>query len=90
MNGSEPIQKESIRMTTKELFAKKIVIPIIYSLIYSILHVAIMLIMMSMNAYVIAAIVVGFTSGFALFSDSCRLKKGKHCAGGCHEKIPAD
>jgi hypothetical protein len=49
-----------------------------------------MLIMMSMNAYVIAAIVVGFTSGFALFSDSCRLKKGKHCAGGCHEKIPAD
>lgn len=42
-----------------------------------------MIIMMSMNGYVILAIIIGYTAGYGLLSDSCKLKKGKSCAGGC-------
>ena len=62
------MQKESIRMTKNEMIIKKRVIPFFYSLIYSILHVGIMLVMMTMNCYVILAIIVGYTLGFFLFS----------------------
>lgn len=59
-------------------------IPTLYALFYALFHVAIMLIMMSMNGYVILAIVAGFTVGFAAFSDPpCSSKSEGGCAKGC-------
>jgi len=39
-----------------------------------------------MNGYVILSIIIGFTTSFGLLSDSCKLKTGKSCAGGCEWK----
>lgn len=64
---------------------KNVVIPIIYYLIYSTLHVAIMLIMMSMNGYVIIAIILGYTFGYLAFNDICKNKLQNKCHAGCSE-----
>lgn len=56
-------------MTSGEIMVKKRVIPAFYAVIYAFLHVSIMLVMMSMNGYVILAIIAGYTAGFAIFSD---------------------
>ncbi len=71
-------------MTTKEILVRKRVIPAIYAIIYAFLHVSIMLVMMSMNGYVILAIIAGYTLGFAVFSDKpCASKNETGCAKGC-------
>lgn len=73
-----------MRLTSREIIVKKRVIPAIYAIIYACLHVAIMLVMMSMNGYVILSIILGYTIGFAVFSDPpCQAKVEKSCAGGC-------
>jgi hypothetical protein len=60
------------------------VIPAFYGIFYAILHVALMLVMMSMNGYVILAIIAGFTAGFAVFSDPpCKNKSETGCSHGC-------
>ena len=45
-----------------------------------------MIIMMSMNGFVIVAIIIGYTAGYGLLSDSCKFKKTKSCAHGCSSK----
>jgi hypothetical protein len=71
-------------MTSGEIIVKKRVIPAFYAVIYAFLHVSIMLVMMSMNGYVILAIIAGYTAGFAIFSDPpCVSKKESGCAKGC-------
>lgn len=81
---SEEDKSDEMRLTTREIIVKKRIIPAIYAIIYACLHVAIMLVMMSMNGYVILAIIFGYTIGFAVFSDPpCKSKSEKSCAGGC-------
>lgn len=81
---SEEDKSDEMRLTSREIIIKKRVIPAIYAIIYACLHVAIMLVMMSMNGYVILAIIFGYTIGFAVFSDPpCKSKTEKSCAGGC-------
>jgi len=75
MGNLQVLQRDSIRLTANEWIVKKRVIPFFYSLIYSFLHVVIMLIMMSMNGYVILAIIMGYTVGFLVFFESCESKK---------------
>lgn len=68
-------------MTSGEIIVKKRVIPAFYAVIYAFLHVSIMLVMMSMNGYVILAIIAGYTAGFAIFSDPpCASQKETACA----------
>lgn len=81
---SEDEKSDEMRLTSREIIVKKKVIPAIYAIIYACLHVAIMLVMMSMNGYVILAIIFGYTIGFAVFSDPpCKSKTESSCAGGC-------
>jgi hypothetical protein len=77
-----------MRLTKNEIFLKRWIIPFFYSLIYASLHVIIMIIMMSMNGFVIISIIIGYTAGFGLFSDSCKFKKAKACAHGCTPVLP--
>jgi hypothetical protein len=71
-------------MTSNEIIIRKRVIPAFYGVIYAFLHVSIMLVMMSMNGYVILAIIAGYTAGFAVFSDTpCVSKKESGCSHGC-------
>ena len=64
---------------------KNKVIPLVYSLVRSFLHVVIMLIMMSMNGYVIIAIICGYMIGFAIFDKKCGKKSDDKCRGGCNQ-----
>lgn len=43
-----------------------------------------MIIMMSMNAYVIMAIILGYTLGYFCFSDVCKKKLKNECSERCH------
>ena len=70
-------------MSSKELILQKKIIPFFYSLIHSFLHVVIMIAMMSMNGYVILAIIIGYTSGFALFYKPLDKKVKGDCHGTC-------
>jgi hypothetical protein len=71
-------------MTAREVIIRKRVIPAFYAIIYAFLHVSIMLVMMSVNGYVILAIIAGYTAGFAVFSDPpCASKSENGCAKGC-------
>ena len=66
--------------------AGKWLIPFVFALSNHTCQVTIMIIMMSMNAYVIMAIILGFTLGYFVFLDKCKLKKGsKKCKGGCDD-----
>ncbi len=70
-------------MTSQQLIVKMKIIPIIYALLYAFLHVVIMIIMMSMNGYVILSIIVGYTAGYAVFSDPpCKQKPERTCSKG--------
>lgn len=45
-----------------------------------------MIIMMSMNGFVIIAIIVGYTAGYGVFNDSYKMENRKSCAMECHKK----
>lgn len=65
-------------MTNKEIFVRNSLLPAIQGVFQAFLHVCIMVIMMSMNGWVILAIIVGYIIGFLVFceipKESCDCK----------------
>ena len=56
-------------MTNKEIFVRNSLLPAIQGVIQAFLHVCIMVIMMSMNGYVIGAIILGYVFVFLAFCE---------------------